>query len=80
MDDEPLARGRIRDLLSERDDVIVIGESADGQAAVVHTAQLEPDILLLDVQMPAMDGFEVVDAISDIGNGSRAPIVIFVTA
>jgi len=80
VDDEPLARGRIRDLLSEREDVMVIGESADGQAAVVDTAQLEPDILLLDVQMPAMDGFEVVDAITDIANGSRAPIVIFVTA
>jgi len=80
VDDEPLACSRLRDLLAERDDVVVVGESAGGQAAVVDAARLEPEILLLDVQMPVMNGFDVVDAITDIANGSRAPVVIFVTA
>lgn len=80
VDDEPLARGRLRDLLAERDDVVVVGESAGGQAAVVDTARLEADILLLDVQMPVMNGFDVVDAIADTASGLRGPIIIFVTA
>lgn len=80
VDDEPLARSRLRDLLAERDDVVVVGESANGQAAVVDTARLDADILLLDVQMPAMNGFDVVDAIADTAQEFRGPIVIFVTA
>jgi two-component system LytT family response regulator len=80
VDDEPLACSRLRDLLTERQDVVVVGESADGQAAVLDTARLEPEVLLLDVQMPVMTGFDVVDAITDIATGWRAPVVIFVTA
>ncbi len=80
VDDEDLARSRLRDLLAEREDVAVVGESAGGQAAVEDTARLDPEVLLLDVQMPVMNGFDVVDAITDLARGPRGPIVIFVTA
>jgi two-component system LytT family response regulator len=76
VDDEPLARRGIRQLLAAYRDVIVVGECRDGREAVRALATLEPDLVFLDIQMPEMDGLEVV---REIGPG-RMPAVVFVTA
>ena len=76
VDDEPLARRRIRSLLAHDSTVDVIGECSDGYKAVSSITELAPDLVFLDVQMPAMDGFEVIKTIGV----ERMPTVIFVTA
>lgn len=76
VDDEPPARRRIRRFLAQMGDVGVIGECADGREAVAAIRELSPDLLLLDVQMPRMNGFEVI---REVGVGS-VPAIIFVTA
>jgi two-component system LytT family response regulator len=76
VDDEPLGRERIRTLLVDDSDIEIVGESADGRKAVSSIAKLKPDLLFLDVQMPEMDGFEVLESIA----GAEMPAVIFVTA
>jgi two-component system LytT family response regulator len=76
VDDEPLARERIRALLEDQVDIDVIGECTDGREAITCIREQRPDLLFLDVQMPLTDGFGVLDAISS----ERLPAVIFVTA
>ena len=76
VDDEPLARRRIKSLLAHDSSVDVIGECSDGYKAVRSINELTPDLVFLDVQMPAMDGFEVIKTIG----AERMPTVIFVTA
>ena len=60
VDDEPLARQRVRLLLSEEADLEIVGECEDGIEAVAQITASKPDLLFLDVQMPEMDGFEVL--------------------
>ena len=76
VDDEPLARGRIRSLLAGREDVEIAGECARGEEAVRALLAGELDVVFLDIRMPDMDGFEVLEA---VGPG-EAPVVVFVTA
>ena len=76
VDDEPLARRRIGDLLEQVGDIDVIAECANGQEAIEAIEKSPPDILFLDIQMPELDGFDVLQA---VGVG-RVPVVIFVTA
>jgi two-component system LytT family response regulator len=76
VDDEPLGRERIRTLLDDDPEIEVVGEASDGKAAVAAIAKLKPALLFLDVQMPEMSGFEVLEAIA----GAEMPAVIFVTA
>ena len=76
VDDEPLAREGIKKLCERDPDIEVVGECADGRAAVAAIEQIEPDLLLLDIQMPTTDGFEVISAVGP----DRMPHVIFVTA
>jgi two-component system LytT family response regulator len=76
VDDEPLARGRIRDLLAGEADVEVVGECRDGAEAVRALRELRPELVFLDVQMPEMDGFE---ALAEVAH-EPLPLVIFVTA
>ena len=76
VDDEAVARRRIRRLLAAEPDVAVVGECADGACAVRAIANDKPDIVFLDVQMPELDGFEVV---ASIAAGER-PGIVFVTA
>ena len=76
VDDEPLARERVLTLLQHEEDVEVVGECGDGAQAVTAIQQHAPDLVFLDVQMPGIDGFEVIEAIG----ADRMPTVIFVTA
>jgi DNA-binding LytR/AlgR family response regulator len=76
VDDEPLARRRLTTILRELPDVKLAGEAEDGDEAVALIAALKPDVVLLDVKMPGLTGFDVLDAL----NGSTPPIIIFVTA
>ncbi len=76
VDDERLARQRLRRLLGQHAEVEIVGECADGAAAVAAARESTPDLILLDIQMPGMDGFGVVE---ELGAASR-PIIVFVTA
>jgi two-component system, LytTR family, response regulator len=76
VDDEPLARSQLRELLAGEPDLDVIGECGNGAEAVARIEQEEPDLVLLDIQMPEVDGFGVVRAVGV----DRMPAVIFVTA
>ena len=76
VDDEPLARQRLRRLLEADPDIAILGECGDGQQAVTDLRELRPDLVFLDVQMPALDGFGVLQALG----GTTLPAVIFVTA
>ena len=76
VDDEPLARAGLKKLCERDPEIEVVGECTDGRAAVAAIEQVEPDLLLLDIQMPFMDGFEVLCAVGP----DRMPQVIFVTA
>src|SRR6185369_3016197 len=76
VDDEPLARRRIKSLLAHDSNVDVIGECSDGYKAVSSIGELSPDLVFLDIQMPAMDGFDVIRTIGP----EHMPTVIFVTA
>jgi len=76
VDDEELARGYLRELLASHPEIMVVAECANGFEAVKAIAETSPDLLFLDVQMPKLDGFEVLELIEP----SQAPVVIFVTA
>jgi two-component system LytT family response regulator len=73
-DDEPLARERVRSVLKDEPDVQIVAECADGAQAFKETQKRQPDLLFLDVQMPRLNGFEVLELI-----GPDVPVV-FVTA
>ena len=75
-DDEPLARERVRSFLAEEPDIEVVAECADGAQTVAALEQHRPDLLFLDVQMPRLNGFEVLEA----ADPAAVPIVIFTTA
>jgi two-component system LytT family response regulator len=75
-DDEPLARRGVRQLLAPHADMTVAGESRNGSETLRALDALAPDLLFLDVQMPGMDGFEVLRA----HGAERMPTVVFVTA
>ncbi len=76
VDDEPLARDCVRLALEQQDDVTVVGECVDGASAVDAIRAQDPDLVFLDVQMPGLDGFGVIERI-----GAEAmPPVLFVTA
>lgn len=76
VDDEPLARKRLADLLADVADIELIAECANGEEAIRTIEESRPDLLFLDVQMPEIDGFDVLQA---IGVG-YVPVVIFITA
>ena len=76
VDDEPLARERLRQLVEAESGLELAGECANGREAVAAVRNARPDLLFLDVQMPELDGFGVLEELG----GERLPAVIFVTA
>ncbi len=76
VDDEPLSRRKIREFLKGDDEIQVIGECGNGEEAVEAVRAASPDLLFLDVQMPGMDGFTVLEEVRE----ERLPFVVFVTA
>jgi two-component system LytT family response regulator len=76
VDDEPLARERVRQLLAKEPEIEIIGECADGASAVEKIRAQVPDLVFLDVQMPEADGFSVLRQL----DAARLPAVIFITA
>jgi two-component system, LytTR family, response regulator len=76
VDDEPLARRGVALRLQKFKDVEIVGECADGSSAVESILELAPDVVFLDVQMPGMDGFEVLRSLPK----ESLPSVIFLTA
>lgn len=75
VDDEAPARAKLRRMLAAFDDIAIVGEAADGAAALELVAQLAPEVLFLDVQMPVVGGFDVAASLPDDG-----PALVFVTA
>jgi len=76
VDDEPLARHGLREIFEEEKDIVIIAESSDGEEAVEHIKKYKPDVLFLDIQMPEMNGFDVVKSLK----AEELPLVVFVTA
>jgi two-component system, LytTR family, response regulator len=77
VDDEPIARGVLRDELEEVGSVEIVGEAENGAIALDLIRTRHPDVVFLDLQMPVMSGFEVV---RHLGDGSHLPSVVIVTA
>ncbi len=76
VDDEPPARDKIRELLKMENDIEIVDECANGREAVTSIATKSPDLVFLDIQMPELDGFGVIEAVG----AERLPAVVFVTA
>ena len=76
VDDEPMARERVLTLLQQQPDIEIVGECADGAQALSAIERLDPELVFLDVQIPVMDGFGVIRALSP----QRIPMVVFTTA
>ena len=76
-DDEALARSRLRDLLADIDNVHIVAEAKNGKEALNFATELQPDIVLLDIRMPEMDGIEVARHLQKL---PKPPAIIFTTA
>jgi two-component system, LytTR family, response regulator len=76
VDDEPVARRGVRRLLSRDAAIDIAGEAANGAEAVAMITTLRPDLVFLDVQMPELNGFDVIDRVGV----AAIPVVVFVTA
>ncbi len=76
VDDEDLARRGLKIRLKDAPDIEIIGEAAHGEEALRMVDELKPDLMFLDIQMPGMNGFDVLKALAD----KRIPMIVFVTA
>ena len=76
VDDEPLARAGLRDLLANDPEIVVVGECANGEEAVETIRAVQPALVFLDIQMPGLDGFQVLARLA----AETLPVCVFVTA
>ena len=76
VDDEPLARRGIRQLLAKETDFVIAGEASNGREAITLIGKLSPDLVFLDIQMPLADGFSLVENLE----AEKLPEIVFVTA
>lgn len=77
-DDEPLALGRLSNMLARIDDIEIVGTAGDGQSALDSIEATQPDAVLLDIEMPSLDGFDVIEELAR--RGMATPLIVFVTA
>ena len=76
VDDEPMARAGLADLIRSDDELLLVGECGNGRDALRAIERLDPDLVLLDVQMPVMDGFAMLRELEP----DERPMIVFVTA
>jgi two-component system, LytTR family, response regulator len=77
VDDEPIARQILREELEQLDEIEIVGEAADGSAAIAAILKFSPELVFLDLQMPGLSGFDVIKKLPSAG---RIPLVVIVTA
>ena len=77
VDDEAPARRRLRELLAEVENIQIIGEASNGREALASIDDIRPDLLLLDIRMPEMDGIEAAEHMQKLG---QPPAIVFTTA